>query len=145
MFNDYDNMKDEYYSPFNNLKKQIDGIFDSLNLKDECAEKIRTDLYETDDNYIVLCELPGITKEDLSLQIIQNELLIQGNKEIFHDIDFKKPLKKEIHFGTINKNIKLPSRVDSNNIKAQLINGILIIHIGKKKDENTPVKNINID
>lgn len=85
--------------------------------------------YETKEDYFsVELPVPGLTREDISIKVIEGELKIEGG------IDNHKWSPK------FKKEFLLPTNADINNIKASVERGILIITIGINKKSETIVK-----
>ncbi|NLI92283.1 MAG: Hsp20/alpha crystallin family protein [Peptococcaceae bacterium] len=104
-----------------------------------------TDVYETDEQFIVSCDLPGLQrKEDVNLQIQDNELIISGtlNKEQ-HVIQEDRMHKKERFTGQFRRSVSLPSHVSSENIRAIYKNGVLNIFLPKSSASQK--KSVNIE
>ena len=59
---------------FKDIGKQVYNQFSS--------SAFPTNIYDTDEAYIVEAELPGVSKEDISLKFEQNILLIKANKKL---------------------------------------------------------------
>lgn len=74
------------------------------------------DIIDKGDHYEVVVELAGAKKDDVNLEVRENDLYVQA----------KTPYKK------YSVKIRLPNNVDSGNIKAKLNNGILIVAIAKR-------------
>lgn len=107
------------------------------------------------DNYLISVPLPGLSKEDVKVSLINDNLNISA-KSKSEEIKSKTPEDKDedIHCGAVfckdllnflwkkdvNLDIPLPSDVDKETIKSRLNNGLL-----KVKIEKVPPKKINID
>jgi HSP20 family protein len=88
-----------------------------------------TDLYETDDNYIVRIEIAGMNKEEFCVSLDNNILTVSGNRP---DMNLKRSFHQiEIPFGDFKTNIELPSVVDPDNVTAEYRDGFLNIHLPK--------------
>jgi HSP20 family protein len=88
-----------------------------------------TDLYETDDKYIVRVEIAGMNKEEFCVSIENNILVISGNRP---DMKLNRSFHQmEIPFGDFKTSIELPSPVDPDKITAEYRDGFLNIHLPK--------------
>ena len=89
-------------------------------------------IYETPDKLIIQVEIPGVSKENVIVEVIDNVLCIHGNKvDESPDIP-KKYYAFEFEYGPFERKIKLPQGLDFEGITSRLENGILIIEIPKK-------------
>lgn len=104
---------------------------------------IKTDIKETETNFIVYFDVPGVQKDSIKLSIgNDNTLLISVEKfnpsssDIFH--------LKERNEGVFTRSLKLPPKIDVNSINAKLNLGVLVVKFSK--ESITPeLRNINID
>ncbi len=101
------------------------------------------DLYRQGDKFIVRAEIPGVEKEDISLEIINGTLVLSGHcrceKETKEDSSDSKT-STETQF---SRSIALPAEVDVDHIKAQYENGILEVTLPQK--EKMKPKQIRIE
>ncbi len=88
-----------------------------------------TDLYETDDKYIVRVEIAGMHKEEFCVGLENNVLTISGSRP---DMNLKRSFHQmEIPFGDFKTVLELPSPVDADSVKAEYRDGFLNIHLPK--------------
>jgi HSP20 family protein len=100
------------------------------------AEFPPVDIIESDDEYLVLMDLPGVDKNKIILNAAGNFLDI--SVEATHpDLGSRKYLLHERVTGNIKRRLTFPEKIDTNNIKAKYSgnNGVLEIHIPKTKSE----------
>ncbi|MDW8564334.1 MULTISPECIES: Hsp20/alpha crystallin family protein [Staphylococcus] len=105
-----------------------------------------TDIKETDSEYILDIELPGIQKENINLDY-QGETLYLEVKQSNENNETDQEgniIRQERNASYINRTYTLPN-VDENNINAKYNNGVL--HLNLKKDEQyvKPTKRIEIE
>ena len=94
----------------------------------------QTDMFETEDEVVVVAEVAGIEKKDISVILEKDILIIQGIRR--EDRGYKKRQyhEMEIEFGPFERILKLPSYVDQEEVYANYTNGFLEIRM-KKSDE----------
>ncbi|MFC1668823.1 Hsp20/alpha crystallin family protein [Spirochaetota bacterium] len=90
------------------------------------------EFYEGNDEIEIRAQVPGVKTEDLNIHLIENSLVLEGEKKFNETED--KYIKRERHFGKFKKSIKLPYRVNSKKIHADLKNGILTVKLYKSED-----------
>lgn len=91
-----------------------------------------TNVYETSRDFIILVEIPGISKEDVEVKVHGNSIAIRGFRKdpvcsgdaVFHNM--------EIHFGKFEKVIQISGRFDKDKVKVTYTNGFLKIVVPKK-------------
>lgn len=137
------------HDPFKHLDK-IRAEFDQLFSKFPSFEEfynwhgIKTDVYESDREVIVTCDLPGIEKkEDITIDIENNVLMISGSVNKFTEYEDKRVYRKERQMEGFQRNITLPTAVSHKDVKATYKNGVLEVVIQKKADANR--KRIDVD
>ncbi|MDX1495568.1 MAG: Hsp20/alpha crystallin family protein [Longimicrobiales bacterium] len=88
---------------------------------------------ETADELMLTAELPGMTEDDISIDLENNVLSISGQKnEVREEGDEERRYHVyERHFGTFNRSFTLPRTVDPNDITATFENGILTVRMPK--------------
>ncbi|HPS58380.1 MAG TPA: Hsp20/alpha crystallin family protein [Spirochaetota bacterium] len=127
------------YNLFDNMF-QLKGLFDDF-FRDGTYEAASgmppVKIYSNDDRVIVKALVPGIEPEDIDMQIIEDNLMISGEKKSDYTGDTY--IRKERRFGDFKRSVKLPYRVNTGTVKADLINGVLTITL-QKSEEAKPKK-----
>lgn len=119
---------------FKNIVEDVMGQFDNKT----SSFSLLYDLIDNDDKYQVIVEIPGINKENISIDLdVEKGLEIKAEKKINDDVKFLiKNIKSQ---GIYSCFVELPKDVDiSKTIKAEYDNGLLNITLDKK---NKPEKN----
>lgn len=103
------------------------------------------DLRETDGEYILEIELPGVDDNDLQITTSRNNLVIKGEKKCDGDkVPAGNFLYKERTSGPLYRIITFPEDIDDKNIFAELANGILKIRFSKTAEKKKSVRKIDI-
>lgn len=89
------------------------------------------DIEEQDDAYRVTVELPGISKNDIEINLKDNVLTITGEKKLDKQIEQQKIHQSERVYGKFQRCFRLPELVDQEKISAEFSNGVLNIIIPK--------------
>lgn len=103
----------------------------------------RTNIIEAGEIIIVEVELPGVNKEDVSMVLENDNLLIL--RGVKRQPRVSEAIRATYHlfereFGSFYKRILLDSPLDSSSISSIMENGVLIINIPKKKPERISVE-----
>ncbi len=93
------------------------------------------DISETEKQFIIDVEVPGINKKDIDLNIENDMLTISGERSFEKEEEGKQYHRVESHYGTFNRSFRLPDNVDSETIKATYKNGILNITVDKSEEK----------
>jgi HSP20 family protein len=96
-----------------------------------------TDIYLTENHVIVLIEIPGIRKEDLSLSITGTKLIIKGINRL-QLMDYT-TYHAERTYGEFQREILLPEPMESKNMRAKVDNGLLILSYLRKYKTEEPI------
>jgi len=89
------------------------------------------DIEEEDDAYVLEAELPGVKREDVTIEQVGNELLISGE---FKERERKGLIRRQTRrVGKFSYHVALPEQVDPDKIEAKLDKGILTIRVPKSQ------------
>jgi HSP20 family protein len=83
---------------------------------------------QSNDKLLIIAELPGLSAEDIKVEIIGNLLLLQGERRPYIDVEHG-PRRTERKYGYFYREIVLPESVDPEDVQAQFENGILRITV----------------
>lgn len=102
---------------------------------------IKTDIKDIGTGYLLEAELPGFGKEDISVDIDENRLVISAQKSKENDETDKdgKYIRKERYFGCYKRSFALDG-IDAENVSAKFENGILALTLPKKVETPTSRK-----
>ena len=95
------------------------------------------DIYETEDTIVLSAELPGMKKEDMSVEIKDNTLTIKGERKFERDSAAKSYSRVECSYGTFQRVFTLAHLVQQDKVKARYENGILEIILSKAEEGKT--------
>ncbi|MFP4496622.1 MAG: Hsp20/alpha crystallin family protein [Vulcanimicrobiota bacterium] len=98
------------------------------------------DGWETDDDFHLVFDLPGINKEEISIEVEGEELVVKGERKIDDQINY---LRRERVYGPFYRAFSLETPIDRENIKAKYKAGVLEIILPKK--EEVKPRQISID
>lgn len=94
----------------------------------------KIDVKETDKNFLVTAELPGMKEEDVSITLRDNSLILEGEKKNESKQEEKGYFRSEIEYGNFYRTIPFSSDVDDKNVDARYKDGILTVTLTKKND-----------
>jgi len=135
------------------LQERINRLFDesfsqTKTVDDDtplCAWKPPVDVYEAGGAIVFKAELPGVQKEDVSVEIKDNVLTLKGERFVDPEIDDEKYYRKERCFGAFHRSFTLRSAVKPDQIKAKFTDGILEVEIPKPEEEKLKHISVNIE
>ncbi|KUG03162.1 small heat shock protein [hydrocarbon metagenome] len=116
-FEDFYNMLDDFFSDTRPGRSLLNDTF-------------KVDVHENEKEYCIEAELPGIKKEEISLEIDDGKLTISVNREDAVQDEKKNYVHRERRFSSMKRGIYLKEAAPDN-IKAKLEDGVLNIIIPK--------------
>ena len=92
------------------------------------------DIAESENNYTVSAELPGVDKKDLKVTVENDTLTIEAEKR--HDYESEKDGRyhSERSYGKLSRSFKLNGKVDAEKIEADYKNGVLTLTLPKREE-----------
>lgn len=102
------------------------------------------DLYDEGEALMMKVEVPGLTKEDLELQISDHVLTIRGEKKKEEKIEEQDYYRCERTFGVFSRMVQLPTSVMVDKVTATFKNGVLEVRLPKSEDAKKKETRINI-
>jgi HSP20 family protein len=126
----------EQWDPFREL---IQGVF--ANQADSGRVHVpRFDIEETEDEWIVETELPGVKRADIDVEVHDGELLVSGEIKERERVGVLRHRTR--HVGKFEVRVALPGDVDPQRVDANLDDGILVVHI--PKPERTKARKVEV-
>jgi HSP20 family protein len=89
------------------------------------------DLYETDDAFMVKAELPGLTKDDIHVEVHDRTLTLRGERKHEAEVKEERFHRRERAYGSFQRSFWLPTTVDANQVKASFKDGVLELRLPK--------------
>ena len=132
--------------PFRQIDSVIDNIFNDFfntvsrtpfNTVNQKSNYPRVDIRENRESVTLDATVPGLSKEDVSIDYEDGHLKISADKQIREGDDF---IHREIHRSAFSRWFSVDEEVyEVNNINANLADGILSITIPKKEEAVKPL------
>ena len=92
------------------------------------------DLVETDDHFVLRADLPGLSEEDVHIELEDNVLTISGDRKTEHEERKEGYYRVERATGTFRRSLTLPEGVDADAIQATFDKGVLEVRIPKPEE-----------
>ena len=97
------------------------------------------DLVETEEHFVLRADLPGLSEEDVSIELEDNVLTVSGERKAEHEEKKEGFYRVERSFGQFRRSLTLPEGVDADKIAATFDKGVLEVRI-PKPEERKPRK-----
>ncbi len=120
-------MFDDFFAPFTFIQQG----------KSHSQPAPRVDIYEKENRIYINAELPGVAKEDISVDIKGKQLTLSGVRKNDETIEEGNLYRRECRYGTFERTFTLPFTVKSDNIDAAFDNGMLKLIITKPEEESS--------
>lgn len=130
-FEDFYNVLDDFFS---------DNLFSG---RSPSRDTFKMDIQQTEKEYVIQAELPGIKKDEISLNLDDERLTLSINREEKIEENKTNYVHRERRYGSMSRSVYL---ADSNPdaIKAKLEDGVLTITVQRKEKPNNSCQ-INIE
>jgi HSP20 family protein len=89
------------------------------------------DLVETEDQLILRGDLPGMTEDDIDIEIKDNVLTVSGERKAEHEDRGEGYHRVERAFGSFSRSLTLPQGIDPDRVDAGFEQGVLEVRIPK--------------
>lgn len=119
--------------PFENLYKEMDNLVDGLLKSNDGAFAPRINLAESDAEFEITVDLPGISSDDVSVELHEGKLTISGKVESHTDVEGKTFHRVERTTGEFRRVVEVGVPVDEDNITAEYKNGVLTVKLPKSE------------
>ena len=144
-------------SPFEDMERRIEDFFRrpfSLlgpswlpRLRMPEFEEITptVDIFEEGHDIVMKAELPGVKKEDIEVNITDDIITLSGEKRKEEKIEKKNYHRLERSYGSFVRSFRLPTEVQTEQVKAQFKDGILEIRVPKTEEAKKKEKKVQIE
>jgi HSP20 family protein len=89
------------------------------------------DLVEADDHFLLRADLPGLSEEDINIELRDNTLTVAGERKTETEQRERGWYRLERQFGQFSRSLSLPEGVDPDAVEAHFDRGVLEVRIPK--------------
>jgi HSP20 family protein len=93
------------------------------------------DMFDNDDKIVIKAELPGMKKNDFSVDVKDRVLTLSGERNYDNEVKEENYYRRERAYGKFQRAFSLPADVDSDKIKADFKDGLLKIEVPKPEKQ----------
>lgn len=116
----------------NDMSRLMNGVLGPANGNGDTRTWIPpVDVWETDDEVVYALDLPGMSEDDVSVELDEGTLTISGTRERKDEISKEGLYRYERRFGSFARTIGLPQGVTDDSVKAEYKNGVLEVRVTK--------------
>lgn len=135
----------ELHTMQNEMNRLFNSLFDSPTPSNRGGRAVARrwipamDVVETDEKFLLRADLPGLSEDDVKIEVEDNVLTISGQRKSEHEQQDKGYYRVERSFGSFSRSVTLPEGVDAEGIEADFGNGVLEVQI-PKPEQHKPRK-----
>src|SRR5213594_372948 len=85
----------------------------------------QVDIFERDGKLVLRADLPGMTKDDVKVEVTEDAVVIEGERKHEHEEKEEGVYRSERSYGRFHREIPLPEGVDTDSATANFKNGVL--------------------
>ncbi len=134
------------FEPFRNLDEIFNGfrLMPSISNMEIIEPRIKIDVMETEEAYIIKADAPGVEKEDILVSVDGNQITIEFDVKTEKDETKEgKVVRSERYVGRQSRSFSLAKDVDESRSEAKYINGVLELILPKKADSSKKLLSIS--
>ena len=128
------------WNPTRSLMTDFDRIFNSMFTHDSPRLSLAqssmpaVDVTETETEFLLSADMPGLDKKDVSIDIHDGVITIKGESAIDNEKSTDGYRIRERQLGSFNRSFRLPDNVNEVKVAAKFKNGVLKITLPKAKE-----------
>ncbi len=120
------------WDPFEEMNRLHDHFFSGRGLAKQ-AFQVAVDIREEDDAFFVDVDVPGLSAEDVDVDVEKNVLTIRGERKVEKEESEGSYRRLERQYGGFSRSFTLPEMVDADSISAGMKDGVLALRLPKKE------------
>jgi len=109
------------------------------------ARNMPMDIRETDTQYDVSVELPGVSKDGINVDVADGVLRVSAEKQQEHREETDKFHRVERSYGRMQRSLRLPDNVDQDRVQATYTDGVLQITLPKTEPAEPRAKRVPVN
>lgn len=125
------------------LQNRFNRIFDGSFFRESSADDDLSlqhwnpvvDIYDNDDKVVIKADLPGLSKDDITIDLNNRVLTVQGERSVENEVKEENYYRRERNYGKFCRAFTMPAEVDLDQIQAEFKDGVLKIDIPKPKEQ----------
>ena len=121
------------------LQNEVNRVFDAFFGGGGNATRTRRwvpamDLVEAEDQLVLKADLPGLTTDDVDIEVKDGVLTVSGERRADHEESSEGFYRVERAFGHFSRSMSLPDGIDADRISADFHDGVLEVRIPKPEE-----------
>jgi len=125
------------WAGFGDLSRRLESLFGERRSLASLVPAV--DVTESDGEYTITAELPGVKKDDVTVEVDQHVLTLRGEKKSEREETKEKARILERTYGAFTRSFTLPADADEERLTADFKDGVLKITV-PRRPESKPVQ-----
>lgn len=124
------------------MNRVFDRFFDAKSTSGNGAARRwipSMDLVESEEELILRADLPGMTRDDVNIEIKDGVLTISGERRAEHQDRAEGFHRVERAFGSFSRSLSLPDGIDAGKVEADFKDGVLEVRV-PKPEQSQPTR-----
>lgn len=124
------------WSVFSDVQGELSRLMDDLGCDWNTLGRTwrpAMDLVETDDAFVLEADLPGVASDDIHIETVDNTITTRGKRDYAHKETDRNVHRQESRYGEFQRTFDVPGGFDSDNVKAELRDGVLRVTLPKRE------------
>ena len=134
------------FSLMRRMTEEMDRVIQEFGLERDSGDRAgwspAIEVTERDGKYNVRAELPGLSPDDVRVEVVNDALVIQGERKVEHEEKDGGVQRTERQYGLFYRSIPLPEGADLDHANAKFQNGMLevTIPVPQQKENRRPIR-----
>lgn len=139
------------FGEIESLQNEMNRLFNSVLPNVKFSYEMGTsyapaaEIEETQEAVLLKLEVPGLEAKDLDIEVTAEAVSIKGERREETKTEEKGVTRSEFRYGSFQRVIPLPSRVQNDKVEAEYKNGILHLNLPKAEEEKNKVVKVNLN
>jgi HSP20 family protein len=103
------------------------------------------DIKETDGEYLICAELPGLSKDNVKVTVEDGVLMLSGARELDCKMEGQTFHRVERSHGSFSRSFTLPEGADGESVKANYRDGLLEVSVAKREDAKPKAIEVRVE
>ncbi len=144
-----------YTAPFEQMERMFEDFFQRrffapswmprLKLPEFADVSASVDMFEEGDDLVIKAEIPGMKKDEISIDFADDVVTISGEKKTEERTERKDYYCVERSFGSFSRKLQLPVDIQIDKTRASFKDGVLEIRMPKSEEAKKKVRKIAVD
>jgi HSP20 family protein len=116
-------------------EKELVKVQDQKSWEESFEKEVWTaplvDIVETDENFVLVAYMPGVSKENAQVKLEDDNLVLMGRLDRYNELKDARYIVKEHEFGNYYRKFNLSDSIDETKIEAEMKDGLLTVVLPK--------------